>query len=101
GGESVCMWVGGVRAWIEGRGVQRYLEGCDGVSAVHDLHIWSMSTTETALTAHLVTPAGHPGDQFLIRTASALHEHFGIGHATLQIEVSAETACKLAPDHVV
>jgi cobalt-zinc-cadmium efflux system protein len=99
--DSLAMSLAGVPRAIDAAAVQRYLESCDGVCAVHDLHIWSMSTTETALTAHLVVPAGHPGDQFLISTASALHEQFGIGHATLQIEVSAETACRVAPDHIV
>jgi cobalt-zinc-cadmium efflux system protein len=99
--DSIAMSLAGVPRSIDAGAVQRYLESCSGVSAVHDLHIWSMSTTETALTAHLVLPAGHPGDQFLISTASALHERFGIGHATLQIEMSAETACRLAPDQVV
>jgi cobalt-zinc-cadmium efflux system protein len=99
--DSLAMSLAGVPRAIDIGAVQRYLESCSGVSAVHDLHIWPMSTTETALTAHLVVPAGHPGDQFLISTANALHEQFGIGHATLQIEVSAETACRLAPDHVV
>jgi cobalt-zinc-cadmium efflux system protein len=86
---------------IDAGAVKRYLESCNGVSAVHDLHIWPMSTTETALTAHLVIPGGHPGDEFLARTSAALHERFGIGHATLQIEVSAATGCKLEPDHIV
>ena len=98
---ALAMSLAGVPRSIDAGAVQRYLESCSGVSAVHDLHIWSMSTTETALTAHLVLPAGHPGDQFLMTTASALHDRFGIGHSTLQIEVSAETACRQAPDHVV
>ena len=57
--------------------------------------------TETALTAHLVTPAGHPGDAFLLDTCRELQERFGIGHSTLQIEISEQTHCKLAPDHIV
>ena len=63
-----------------------------GVSAVHDLHIWPMSTTETALTAHLVIPSGHPGDGFLHTLAHDLEHDFGIGHATVQVE-NAQTAC--------
>ena len=69
--------------------------------AVHDLHIWPLSTTESALTAHLVFPGGHPGDEFLAVAASELRQRFGIGHTTLQIEISEQTACHLAPDHVV
>jgi cobalt-zinc-cadmium efflux system protein len=82
--------------------VRAYLAGRAGVHEVHDLHIWSMSTTETALTAHLVVPAGHPGDAFLAETAHELEHRFGIAHATLQIEVGDGTApCPLAPDSVV
>jgi hypothetical protein len=55
---------------------------------VHDLHIWPLSTTESALTAHLVFPGGHPGDEFLAVAASELRQRFGIGHTTLQIEIS-------------
>jgi len=73
-----------------------------GVREVHDLHIWGMSTTETALTAHLVMPEGHPGDAALSAIARDLDERFGIDHATLQIELadSAEI-CALTPEHVV
>ena len=60
-----------------------------------------MSTTETALTAHLTMPARHPGDAFLGDACRELKEDFGIGHATLRIETSAENACALAPETVV
>jgi cobalt-zinc-cadmium efflux system protein len=60
-----------------------------------------MSTTESALTAHLVFPAGHPADEFLLRAASELRHRFAIDHTTLQIEISEDSACHLAPDHVV
>ena len=99
--DSLAMSVGAVPGHIDPQAVRRYLESCAGVSAVHDLHIWPMSTTETALTAHLVVPGGHPGDEFLAITATRLRHSFGIGHSTLQIEISAESACHLAPDHVV
>jgi cobalt-zinc-cadmium efflux system protein len=99
--ESLTMSVGAVPGAIDPQAVRRHLESCTGVSAVHDLHIWPMSTTETALTAHLVFPAGHPGDEFLMRAAADLRRQFGIGHTTLQIEVSEDTACRLAPDNVV
>jgi cobalt-zinc-cadmium efflux system protein len=82
--------------------VRGFLRARSGVAEVHDLHIWSMSTTETALTAHLVVPGGHPGDAFLAETAHELEHRFGIAHATLQIEVGdGEATCRLAPDHVV
>lgn len=60
-----------------------------------------MSTTETALTAHLVMPEGHPGDGFLVELAHDIEHRFGNGHATLQIETDPRTACQLEPDHVV
>jgi cobalt-zinc-cadmium efflux system protein len=82
--------------------VRQFLLARSGVAEIHDLHIWSMSTTETALTAHLVVPGGHPGDDFLGTTAHELEHRFGIAHATLQIEVGdCEVPCRLAPDHVV
>jgi cobalt-zinc-cadmium efflux system protein len=99
--ESVAMSLGAVPAAIDRAAVQAYLAGLPGVSNVHDLHIWSMSTTDTALTAHLVVPSGHPGDPFLMHAANEMHTRFGIGHTTLQVETSADTACRLAPDHVV
>jgi cobalt-zinc-cadmium efflux system protein len=86
---------------IDPQAVRSYLASCAGVAAVHDLHIWPLSTTENALTAHLVFPAGHPGDEFLLTAATELRQRFGIGHTTLQIEISEQTACHLAPDHTV
>jgi cobalt-zinc-cadmium efflux system protein len=71
-----------------------------GVSAIHDLHVWPISTTETALTCHLVMPAG-AADAFLMETAQLLTASFRIGHATLQIETNPDNGCALAPDDVV
>jgi cobalt-zinc-cadmium efflux system protein len=99
--DSLAMSVSAVPAAIDPQAVRQYLASCNGVTAVHDLHIWPMSTTDTALTAHLVVPGGHPGDEFLMRAASELRRRFGIGHTTLQIEIDEDTACRLAPDHVV
>ena len=82
--------------------VRGWLAGQAGVGAVHDLHIWPMSTTETALTAHLVMPAGHPGDGFLHALTHDLEHRFGIGHATVQIEIEAHGHdCALAGEAVV
>lgn len=75
--------------------VRRYLSHLPEVSEVHDLHIWAMSTTEIALTAHLVMPAGAAGDPFLRDVCDRLHHDFGIEHSTIQIEQSAES-CALA-----
>lgn len=83
-------------------GVQDWLAALPGVEEVHDLHIWALSTTDVALTAHLVRAAG-ADDQALILAASAgLVEHFRIGHATLQIETASSAAgCVLRPAEVV
>ena len=81
--------------------VRRYLQGLPGVTEVHDLHIWAMSTTETALTCHLVTPGGHPGDEFLHRVARELAHKYEIGHATMQIELADGGACALRSEHAV
>jgi cobalt-zinc-cadmium efflux system protein len=86
---------------IEIERVRTYLAGVPGVTEVHDLHVWGMSTTDTALTAHLVIPQGHPGDAFVAGITEHLHEQFNIGHATIQVEIDATHACALAPDHVV
>lgn len=82
--------------------VRGYLCALSGVAEVHDLHIWGMSTTETALTAHLVMPAGHPGDDFIAHVVHDIEHRFRIGHVTLQIEMgTSANPCALAPDHVV
>ena len=84
--DSVKLGLQAVPPGISNDKVRGYLAGLTGVTAVHDLHIWPMSTTETALTAHLVMPGGHPGDDFLRAVADELRHHHRIGHATLQIE---------------
>lgn len=87
---------------ISSSDVMDYLQGLTQVQAVHDLHIWGMSTTEVALTVHLVMPQGHPGDAFLNQLAEKLQQRFGIGHATFQVELGDEgITCRLAPDDVV
>lgn len=88
--DSLKMGLLGVPRHVDETGVRSYLAGLPGVEAVHDLHIWGMSTTESALTAHLVMPAGHPGDAMLREIAHELDDHFSIHHTTIQIEHSAE-----------
>ena len=84
--DSVKMSLLAVPDTIDEGEVRGYLSGLPGVGAVHDLHIWPMSTTETALTAHLVMPQGHPGDAFLHDLAHELEHRFSIEHATVQVE---------------
>lgn len=86
---------------IDVTAVRGLLAGQPGVTAVHDLHVWPMSTTETALTAHIVMPGGHPGDLFLHELAETLEKRFTIGHATIQVEIAEGHDCALHPDGVV
>lgn len=72
--------------------VKKYLESLEGVTEVHDLHIWAMSTTETALTVHLVIPNELQDDQFLGTVCTKLHSIFGIEHSTIQVEKNAHSA---------
>ncbi|WP_061023995.1 cation diffusion facilitator family transporter, partial [Bradyrhizobium sp. CCH5-F6] len=98
---SVAMSLSAAPAGTDMDAVRSFLLQRPGVSKIHDLHIWPISTTETALTCHLVMPAGHPGDEFLMESARLLRTEHKIGHATLQIEVDENNACALAPDDVV
>ena len=99
--DSVFMSLDAVPADVDPREVRAFLEAQPGVDGLHDLHIWPMSTTEIALTAHLVMSGGHPGDAFLHHLCEELEHRFGISHATVQIEVDKANACELAPDEVV
>jgi len=87
--DSVKLVLDAVPKDINPEQVKQYLEQIDCVKEVHDLHIWALSTTETALTAHLVIPEGC-NDQFIYETRDTLKERFGIQHSTLQIEHSME-----------
>ncbi len=99
--DSTAMSLGAVPSAIDPAAVRRYLEQRPGVTEVCDLHIWPMSTTEVALTCHLVMPSGHPGDAFLVEATHHLSEDFGIKHTTIQIVTSPVTACALAPTGAV
>lgn len=80
--------------------IRAFLLARPGVSGIHDLHVWPISTTETALTCHLVMPAGAV-DAFLMETAQTLNATHRIGHTTLQVETHPDNGCALAPDDVV
>lgn len=100
--ESLNLILDAVPAGIEPLAVRTYLTERPGVASVHDLHVWAMSTTQIALTAHLVMPAGHPSDAFLVQVSRELHDRFGIEHVTLQVEVGDPNyPCALAPDNLV
>jgi cobalt-zinc-cadmium efflux system protein len=94
--DALGLILDGVPKHIEPIAVRTFLEELPGVTRVHDLHIWAISTTETALTAHLVMPQGCVSDQFLTDTSVSLHTYFGIDHSTLQIETGhLEYPCHL------
>jgi cobalt-zinc-cadmium efflux system protein len=105
--DALNLAMDGVPAGIMTHQVEDYLRTLPDVVEVHDLHIWALSTTETALTAHLVRAAGVadervPGEQLVLLATRGLAEHFRIGHATLQVETQAlAETCRLRPAHVV
>jgi cation diffusion facilitator family transporter len=98
--DSLRMGMLGVPEGIDGPKVRAFLTALPGVTRVHDLHIWPMSTTETALTAHLLMPEGQPGDQFLHKLTHDLDHEFGIGHTTIQIETDGQFGCPLESEAV-
>jgi cobalt-zinc-cadmium efflux system protein len=96
--ESINLALDAVPKEIDPGLVRDYLKSLPGITDVHDLHIWGMSTTETALTVHLVKPDGQIDDAFLAEVEHTLHDRFGIMHPTIQLEQGdAEHACKLTP----
>jgi cobalt-zinc-cadmium efflux system protein len=100
--DSFNLMLDAVPENVDPMAVRHFLVARSGVNEVHDLHIWAMSTTETALTAHLVMLNGHPGDAFLSTLCHDLRENFGIAHSTVQIETGdPQHPCVLAPDHVL
>jgi cobalt-zinc-cadmium efflux system protein len=99
--DAVSMSLDAVPADIDPGDVHSALAEMAGVSRVHDLHIWPMSTTEIALTCHLVIPAGAPGDAFLHEASDMLHRRFRIAHVTIQVETAEEEQCRLASPAVV
>jgi cobalt-zinc-cadmium efflux system protein len=97
--ESLDLALDAAPKGIDPAAVRGWLEALPGVTEVHDLHIWAMSTTETALTAHLIRPGGGEADGFLHDAGAGLAERFGIGHATLQLETGG--ACHLSASGAV
>jgi len=97
--ESVQLALSAVPAHIDASAVETYLRQLSGVTDIHDLHIWGMSTTESALTVHLVMPEGYPGDAFMDDIMQTLKVRFSVHHSTLQVEQGTTNhACALHPD---
>jgi cobalt-zinc-cadmium efflux system protein len=100
--DSINLALDAVPSGIDPHAVEAFLGGLPGVQAVHDLHIWGMSTTEVALTAHLVMPQPPGDDHFLNQVCTDLQHRFQIGHVTVQIEYGTENLhCRQAPETVV
>jgi cobalt-zinc-cadmium efflux system protein len=97
---SIDMSMAAAPKGIDLPAIRALLLARPGVSAIHDLHVWPISTTETALTCHLVMPTG-AADTFLMETAQLLKTTHRIGHTTLQVETHPDNGCALAPDDVV
>jgi cobalt-zinc-cadmium efflux system protein len=93
--DSVRLSLDAVPGAIDAEAVRQRLAALPGVSGIHDLHIWPMSTRTTALTCHLVMPQGHPGDAFLRMVADDMRARFSIGHSTVQIECDEDGACEV------
>jgi cobalt-zinc-cadmium efflux system protein len=99
--ESMQLALSAVPTNIDVPAIEQYLKQCNGVTDIHDLHIWGLSTTENALTAHLVIPTGYPGDAFMDDVMQKLKEQFSIHHSTLQIEQGTTNhACSLHPSSI-
>ncbi len=100
--DSVNLALDGVPAGIAPTEVEAFLRALPGVVEVHDLHIWGLSTTETALTAHLVHDGGPPSETVILEATRGLGARFAIGHATLQLETQAlACTCRLRPADVI
>ncbi|MEP6664055.1 MAG: cation transporter [Verrucomicrobiota bacterium] len=100
--ESINLAMDAVPSRIKPQAVEKFLTELPGVRTVHDLHIWAMSTTETALTVHLVMPELPCDDKFLHETSHELEHRFAIGHVTIQLEHgNADCVCHQEPAHVV
>ena len=100
--QAINLSLDAVPAGIDPEAVRSYLAQLPGVSEVHDLHIWALSTTQTALTVHLTRPGAALDDDWLADVTHELHDRFGIGHATIQVESGGgRQTCRLAPEDIV
>jgi cobalt-zinc-cadmium efflux system protein len=100
--QAIDLSLDAVPQGIDPEAVRTYLAQLPGVSEVHDLHIWGLSTTQTALTVHLTRPGAAIDDDWLAAVTHELHDRFGISHATIQVESGGgRQSCRLAPEDVV
>jgi cobalt-zinc-cadmium efflux system protein len=98
--DSLAMALDIVPESVDPVAVREFLAAQPGVTAVHDLHIWALSTTKTALSAHLVKPDAEMDDRMLLCISEELHHRFGIGHATIQVERGdSPDPCPQTEDH--
>ncbi|RFU46874.1 cation diffusion facilitator family transporter [Paraburkholderia sp. DHOC27] len=91
--DSVCLALNAVPPGVDMQRIRDYLAAQPGVTDVHDLHVWALSTTGNALSAHLVMPAGHPGDEAVDAIVFTLRETFSMQHATLQVDLGTTDHC--------
>ncbi len=99
--DSVNMSLQAAPPGLDPEEIGDFLREQQGVASIHDLHIWPLSTTETALTVHLLVPSGYPGDSYCVGIAAALKKRFEIHHATIQLETDPGVECALESDKVV
>lgn len=100
--DSLKLALNAVPEGIDVPAIHEYLSQLSGVTDIHDLHIWGLSTTETALTVHLVMPGGHSGDAFMDDIIQTLNEHYSVHHSTLQIEQGTTNhTCSLSATQAV
>jgi cobalt-zinc-cadmium efflux system protein len=99
--DSVDLALDAAPRGVDVEAVRKWLLAQPGVTEVHDLHVWAMSTTETAMTVHLTRPDNRDGDEFLHATCEGLERKFRIGHSTLQVEIGGADACRLAHIHAI
>lgn len=85
--DSMCLALDAVPPGVDLQRIRDYLGAQPGVTGVHDLHVWALSTTGNALSAHVVMPDGHPGDEFIDGIVTTLRERFEMHHATLQVDL--------------
>jgi cobalt-zinc-cadmium efflux system protein len=97
GRDAMRLAMAAVPSSVDMPRVEQYLKQLPGVRDVHDLHVWALSTTENALTVHLVMPQGHPGDDFVQGVVTTLRREYSMHHATVQVEFGeACHACVLS-----